>query len=298
MRNENAVVGTFRLDGMLQGPIPPDAGALETWAMTAKRQGLHFHLSSDGSAFSIVADPAIEKVSRLQGKDLGVLLQEALVALLSLLPREVRNRVYSTVRSEEFRQGEAVQSLFGVALDGSVTSEQRVQSIATEAPAAEISVAALRKAVIPALMVLLVGLFVSSFFVDYEGMISSARDRVVPLSVEEVILDQSALEQCVSLEFIGVDSSRDLLMFEVSRGEAWQEAQSSTPQQSLADWPNFLRHLAIHRQRVELDLYNKAGVRLETLEVPLTAITETRDSTKVSLHVRLKDRLAKIVARP
>ena len=49
------------------------------------------------------------------------------------------------------------------------------------------------------------------------------------------------------------------LKFEIPRVQLQQDALSSTTQQSLADCPSFLQHLAINCRRVELHLYNKEG---------------------------------------
>ena len=57
------VAGTFRLDGMIQGPLTEaePISDMQNWVETGKKQGLVFHLSIEGNSFSITADPAVQK---------------------------------------------------------------------------------------------------------------------------------------------------------------------------------------------------------------------------------------------
>ena len=72
--NGAPLAGTYRLDGMFQGPLGPDGPAetdLIAWTAATKARGLHFHLSLEGNSFSIVADPAVGKTSALPAVDLS-----------------------------------------------------------------------------------------------------------------------------------------------------------------------------------------------------------------------------------
>ena len=128
MSESSPVAGTFRLDGMLQGSLPPNrpvAGDMNAWAASAKASGLHFHLSIDGSNFSIVADPAVQKVSRLAKPDLETLLVDALDALLSSffidyrkLFTEARDRVVPLAKEEVTVDHSALGKFIEVELAG------------------------------------------------------------------------------------------------------------------------------------------------------------------------------------
>jgi len=153
--NERPVAGTFRLDGMLQGPLPPGHGTgdgIRAWAASAKKAGLHFHLSVDGGTYSLVADPAIRRSDLLGGKDLETLLSDALDALLDLLPPPTRAGSFSTVRSEEFRHGSVLRTLYSVGADGKMATEQRSADVETGQAPPEITPVSLRRAALPALV--------------------------------------------------------------------------------------------------------------------------------------------------
>jgi hypothetical protein len=300
MSESSPVAGTFRLDGMLQASLPPNrpvAGDMEAWTASAKASGLHFHLSIDGSNFSIVADPAVEKTSKLAKPDLETLLVDALDALLSFLPAPARPQAFSTIRSEEFRPGAAVQTLYTVGPDGAVASEQRTVDIDTEEAPPEITPASLQRAALPALVVLLVALLVSSFFIDYRKLFTEARDRVVPLAKEEVTVDHSALGKFIEVELAGVDNKRNALIFKLKRGPEWDRAFSSPPAESTTDWPAFMTQLAIHQRRLRIELFDKDGKTLSSGEMNLEALHQ-KETAEIAVYAKLRERLAKVVIRP
>jgi len=298
--NDAPIAGTFRLDGMIQGPLPPDlsvTGDIEAWILSARASGLVFHLRVDGPGFSIVTDPGIQATSRLAKPDLEALLSDALDGLLLLLPASCRGGVFSTVRSEEFRPGLALQTLFTVHPDGAVASEQRVVQIKTQEPHPEITAASLRRAALPALVVLLLILLASVFFIDYRKLFSEARDRVVPLAKEEVTVNQAALGKVVEVELAGIDHPHGALLFQLKRGSDWDRAHAAPPQDNPATWPDFLIRLAIHQSRLRIELYDKDDNNLGGGEISLDAI-QKKPSAQVTVVANLSERLARIVIRP
>jgi len=320
--NDTPVAGTFRLDGMIQGPLPPDipvTADIKAWVMSAKASGLNFHLSVDGGGFSIVTDPCVQATSRLAKPDLEALLCDALDALLTLLPLTCRGGVYSTVRSEEFRPGIALQTLFTAQSDGTFASEQRVVQVETQTPPPEITAASIRRAAVPALIVLILVLLGSMYFIDYHKLFSAARDRVVPLTKEEVTVNQTALGKAIEVELVGIDSAHNALLFQLKRGSDWNRALSSSPQvqghprqpewptwnralssppqETPANWPDFLMRLAIHQSRLRIELYDKDDKMLSSGELCLDPL-KAKPSAQVAVIVTLSERLAKIVIRP
>ena len=298
--NDAPVAGTYRLDGMIQGPLPPDrpvAEDLKAWILSARAMGLHFHLSMEGPGFSIITDPRVQPTYRLAQQDLETLLSDALGALLTLLPATCRGGVCSTVRSEEFRPGIAIQTIFMAQPDGTVASEQREVRIETQDPRPELTAASIRRVALPALIVLLVVLLGSMFFIDYRKLFSAARDRVVPLTRQEVTVNQSALGKVVEVELAGIDHPHSVLVFQIKRGSDWDRALASSPQEIPANWEDFLICLAIHQSRLRIELYDKDDNNLGVGEISLDAL-RAKPSAKVAVAANLSERLARIVARP
>jgi hypothetical protein len=298
--NGAPLAGTYRLDGMLQGPLGPDGPAdsdLIAWTAATKAGGLHFHLSLEGNSFSIVADPAIGKTSAIPAADLAAHLAGALENLIGLLPPASRPGAFSTVRSEEFRPGTAVQTVYMIRPTGAVAAEQRVVETATAAAPPEITARSLRRAALPALLLLMAGLFASSFFIDYRKLFTDARDQIAPLAKEEIILDTTALGGCVEVELAGIEPSRDSLVLRLKRGPRWNEAIQSTPAESSTGWPDFLARQAVHQRRLRVDFLSKDGKPLGSGEISLESL-HPGESGEVVVGARLAERLAKVVVRP
>lgn len=298
--NGAPLAGTYRLDGMLQGPLGPAGPAdsdLIAWTAAAKSEGLHFHLALEGNSFSIVADPAVRKTSALPAADLSAHLAAALGNLVCLLPESSRPGAFSTVRSEEFRPGSAVQTVYVIRPSGTVAAEQRVVETATTPAPPEITARSLRRAVLPALLALIAGLFASSFFIDYSKLFADARDQVAPLAIEEITLDTTALGGCVEAEITGIVPGRDTLKLRLKRGPRWSEAVQSTPAGSSTDWAVFLARQAVHQRRLRVDFLDKDGMPVGSAEISLESLHQ-RDDVEVAVVARLAERLAKVVVRP
>lgn len=298
--NGTPLAGTYRLDGMLQGPLGPAGPAdsdLVAWTAAAKAGGLHFHLALEGNSFSIVADPAAHKTSALPAADLAAHLAGALENLIGLLPETSRAGAFSTVRSEEFRPGSAVQTLYVIRPSGAVAAEQRVVETNTTPAPPEITPKSLRRAALPALLLLMAGLFASSFFIDYRKIFSNARDQIAPLAKEEITLDASALGGCVEVELTGIVPARDTLVLQMKRGPQWNEAIASMPASGSTDWPVFLARQAVHQRRLRVDFLNKEGKTVGSGEISLESLHQ-RDDVEVAVVARLAERLAKVVVRP
>lgn len=295
------LVGTFLIDGMLQGPLPPDTDVVddfETWVGSAKSKGLHLHLRVEGGSYSLVADPAIRKISTLNGDDLESLFTEVLQSLLDLLPLEIRVRAFSTLRSEEFRPGAAAQTLYAVGPDGEIQTEQRMVNVETGHAAPGITRASLRRIGLPALVALLLVLLVSIFFVDSRQLIGAARDRITPLKKDELVVRHEVATDILTLELIEVDRRKNTLVFRLSRGPGWSAAVEAGPADAMSmDWPEFITLLAIRHGRLRIALLDKDDRLLVSQEIDVRGLQE-RESIRIELVANPRDRIATVILQP
>lgn len=293
--------GTFRLDGMLQGPLPPDAdgiAGLEAWVAAIKSNGLHLHLRVEGGSYSLVADPAVRKTSTLKGDDLEPLLTDRLQTLLDRLPPDVRSRAFSTLRSEEFRPDTAVQTLYAVGPDGRIHAEQRTVDVETARAAPEITASSLRRVLLPGLVALLLVLFISSFFIDYRQLLGEARDQIAPLKKEELTIRQEIAAEILRFELVEVDRKKNALVFRITRGPGWAAAMEAAPADAVAmDWPDYITVLAIRHGRCRIALFNKDGEQLVSREVAVADLRE-KESIEIALVTTPRDRIATAVLQP
>ncbi len=294
------VAGTYRLDGMLQGSLPPVPGLakdFQAWIESAKSAGLHFHLSTDGPGFALVTDPAVRQTSRLASTDLAKLVGDALEAVVSLVPEESRRGLFSTVRSEEFRPGLAIQVVYAIRPDGKIAAQSREVAVDTANPPPELTAASLRKFLKPAIVLLLIALIASVFLVDYRKLFTSAKERVTPLTKEEVTLDLSAVGKLLEIELTGVDSTRSSLRFHMKRGADWERALAAPPQESLASWPEFAARLAVYQGRMGVEFLDKDGNLLGNGSIHLGGLHRKPD-LDVEMIANLPGRLSRIIIHP
>lgn len=296
--NGKPQAGTYRLDGMLQGPLAAEENELRAWADSAKAAGLLFHLRVEGGAFSFVADPAVRKSSGRKGGDLESVMTAGLNALLELLPPPQRTACFSTLRSEEFLPGAAVQTLYAVGPDGRIHSEQRTADIETAEAVPEITPASLRRAALPALVVLLLVLFVSTFFIDYRRLFSDARDRLVPLKKEEIVVRMETGGDFLAFELKAVDTKRNTLVFVLSRGSGWDAAMATSPAEATAaGWKEYTTLLAIRQGRLRITLTDKDAKPLVTREIDVRGLLEN-DRIEIAVIARPEERIASAVLQP
>lgn len=296
--NELPTNGTFRLDGMLQGSFPGDADTasdVQAWVGFAKAVGLFFHLRVEGGNYSLVADAAVRKISSLKGEDVESVIVDKLQALLDLLPPEMRSRSFSTIRSEEFREGTAVQTIYTVGRDGQISSEQRVVDIETAAAEPEITPASLRRAFLPTLVVITLTLFVSTFFIDYRRLITDARDRIMPLKEEELSLTQELAENYITFELNKLDHKKNILFFSLERGAKWEAAMESKPADSMEmDWKEFNTLMAIQKGRCRITFLDKKGKPLASREIDVRGLQEKK-KIEVRVAYNSDERISKAV---
>lgn len=291
--------GTYRLDGMLQGPLAAGGDhGLRAWAESAKAAGLHFHLRVEGGTFSFVADPVVRKSSGRKGGDLESVMAAGLNALLELLPPQQRGGCFSTLRSEEFLPGTAVRTLYPVGPDGRIHPEQRTADIDTAEAAPEITPASLRRAVLPALVALLLVLFVSTFFIDYRRLFSDARERLAPLKKEELAVRLETGGDFLAFDLKEVDTKRNTLVFVLSRGSGWAAAMAASPADASASgWKEYTTLLAIRQGRLRIGLHDKEGKLLVTREIDVRGLME-KESMEIAVVAHPEERIATVVLLP
>ena len=187
------VEGTIVLDGLIEGRLPDDEteAKLREWVRFAEGLKLPFHLETTDVGFSLLPD-----ARPLSAKSLGDApehaISQALEQLLTAFPENTRARIFSTLRSFEYRKSEEVQSVYAVSADGIVNVHSRTLEARTTAPPESMS----RKNI---MMLGLIGLVAAlalvgfaSFFVDIPGLVSRLLERASPLRAEKIAVDANA----------------------------------------------------------------------------------------------------------
>ncbi|KKL19207.1 hypothetical protein LCGC14_2467780, partial [marine sediment metagenome] len=114
--------GTLILDGLIEGRLPERAEPerlLREWVRSAGSAGLHFSLTFDGPNFSLLAEKTPIPVEDLAPNPPDR-ISAALEELLKAFDPKQRTGLFSTLRSTEYRKGEAVQVVYGIGAGGTV----------------------------------------------------------------------------------------------------------------------------------------------------------------------------------
>jgi hypothetical protein len=127
------VEGTFRVEGCRGPARHATAERIGAWAAEQAAAALHFALEVDGATFSLLPSREPVRAAALR-PDPGQRLEDALRALLTALPADVRGETYSTLHSIEVRPGQLVRCVYAVTPAGEVRREERIVAATTQAP--------------------------------------------------------------------------------------------------------------------------------------------------------------------
>ncbi|MBN1441610.1 MAG: hypothetical protein JXA90_02825 [Planctomycetes bacterium] len=221
-------VDTATLDGLIEGPVPPvpeGEKLLEQWVEFVRSHEMPFQLSVDGGSFSLLPEHG---PLALGGKDdLRERMQQAIEQLIQVFPDDLRGRVFSTVRSTEFRRGKRVESLF-ILSRGRVDVRSREVPWAGDAKSGARSLRGLPWMSIAAGSgVLLAALVVSLFFVDYRDVIRRRLSPYTRVDAERYEIDASALARYISVVETAPDERAEELEITIARAGAYPTTWSA-----------------------------------------------------------------------
>ncbi|MEZ5978569.1 MAG: hypothetical protein R3F34_10155 [Planctomycetota bacterium] len=131
-----AVSGRCRIEGLLEGPLPPVPGFreyLENWTRELERRGIAVVANVDGGRFDVFApelDVAIPRVGLSPTDSLADAVRE----LLDKVPDGERSRVHSTLRTVESGDGVETRTLLAVRSPGVLERVEDRVAVATAPP--------------------------------------------------------------------------------------------------------------------------------------------------------------------
>lgn len=280
------------LDGLVEGPVPPFPDGderLRAWVTLARSVKLDFDLSIEGAGFSLLAERT--PIAPGEFEDFTETVRQALEQLLSLFPRELRGRVFSTVRSTEERADKRVQAVYIVTPKG---IDARVRTLDPEKPpdggAARPRVS--RIAVIIPAAAALIAIVLTLSLVDVKGVWNAVVNRFVALSADDVEVDGAALSRYATLTKVGVDATGRRLVIEMARSAAFPKdlaAYRAEEARVLAE--GTLRDLRTLHDMVlggvvEVTYKNTRG---EAVGVELMNVRALQEKEKITLFLRIKD---------
>ncbi len=211
-----AQVGTYELDGLLEGPLGPDPAAkarLADWVRIAQKAGYAFSLEVEGTGFSLLAEESPKQAPSVE-TDMSEPLRDLLQQLVQSFPPDIWGQLFSTVRSVQYSEGMATQTVYQIHGDGTVEAQQRVVDAATTKPAAPLTTKDKVRMAITGLVILLAIFGLSSFFIDWGDQISKGLQKIAPVDAEEVDVDLGHFAAYIEVEKkdVGGKGDRTLIL--------------------------------------------------------------------------------------
>ncbi len=288
MNGQRKWVGTFVLDGMLQGRIPGGGGfeeGVEKWIALQKAKGLHYEYATDGNLFSLLpsGDPGRSAVFAPEG--VSAYLESSYQQLLEGIPASERMALFSTLRSVEYIEGSEIQTVYVLEQPGALRARQRTVDARTATPPPQPTPGSKLKlgligAGLAALLIL-----ATSYFVDLKKLIPSLYGGRI-WNTEEITLDAEAFRSVLVVEKIVHRSRSRALEVEISppAGEAVGEGDPQEP-----GWMEDLVRSSIRRKCIACLFYDEEGRLLHRVEIPIEIQFEgepLRDSFLIPLPYR------------
>jgi hypothetical protein len=216
------VEGTIILEGLIEGPMPPFPDArekLDRWARQVAGGAVLFSVQVEAGHFSALPsnEPLPVKAllqSENAGSDPSNVIADALSDLLRILPPPARSQVFSTLRTMEYRPSQEVQTLYAIGPDGRAVTRQQTVPAKTLAAEQPIHPRELVKRGGLGLLIAIVVLLVSSFFVDYRGLWRRFTGSVQPATVH---VNAGTFAPYFQLQITGFDRRNGTLLVKLTR---------------------------------------------------------------------------------
>lgn len=266
------VEGTFRLDGLLEGPLftEDDESYLKQFTEQARQDNIHFALSLQSNRFSLLADPHIQlrpthcaSIDTFVSKHLNRLLQ-------NYTPQEYQ-KLMSTVRSSDFTPGKETQTIYAIDSNGKICIEQRTIACETIPPAAPLTKRQKYIYGLSGIGIVILLLAISIFFVPYRKMGVAIVENLKPYNIER-LETTSVYEDFFSIENISRNTKLSCFIIICKKTDNFP----STKEELNAAWiqasqsmSNRLAIESLARQQIRCILYNEAGKIIRRLTLPI-----------------------------
>jgi hypothetical protein len=254
------IEGTIILDGLLQGRLPQGdveiAKKLRQWVEFMASLGLNFNLEIRDAAFNLLPDNTATGVKAL-GDPPEHAVEQAIVQLADLFKGHERSALFSTLRSNEFRPAEEVQTVYTV-IDGKVQTQSRTVPANTTAPIEPLSTKEQVKLGLIGGAIVIAFLGIALLFPGVRAMFGQVADIVKPLDASEIKIDPGPYVPYFSCALDDKESDRSAFVLLLKRTDQFpRDDQSLT---AAADAEHSLT------SRLALENLARGYVRLELFD--------------------------------
>ncbi|MFW6367193.1 MAG: hypothetical protein ACOC0L_00855 [bacterium] len=274
------VQGTYRIEGLIEGTLDDDEQEeqIRRWTEKCQARGFSFHMAVDGNAFSLLADET-PKSNPSANTPVDPSLRELLEELLAACLSDNAGELFSTLRSVEYHDGTALQTVYAINATGGLQAHQRTVPAQTSPPPPHSSWRN-RLPLIGGAAVLLAGLFlVSLLFVPYGRLVHALARSLTPINLEAVAVHPGAFAEHVKPNGLAQKHRTELVILYLKPSSSFphtpNQAQKQWTQQSELEQKLMIEALARRRIRCEFRNSENQWIGVQTCDlIPTQAPTE------------------------
>ena len=234
---------TYRLEGLIQGPLPPGPDGLSVIKkLTAdfNRNGLRLSACFDDSQFKLTAENVTRDTEEIHPLEVDLMVHHALEKLLAAYPTELRMQIFSTLRSREYRPDLEVQSVYLVIYPGQVKVERREVAAEVAPRPAPLSVKNQFAYIAAAVGILAFLGWASTSLVEYRDLGEQKLSTLRGTRVEDLRVDDKSLVGFVRIVETDIAKQPEsVIILTLRKGTKWPDDVTPLPPDSKGYTPAY-----------------------------------------------------------
>jgi hypothetical protein len=280
---------TYRLEGLIQGPLPPGPEGrvvIEKLAADFNRNGLRLTSLFDDCQFTLTAENVTRDTEEIHPLEVDLMVHHALEKLLGAYPQELRMQIFSTLRSREYRPNLEVQSIYLVIFPGQVKVERREVTAEVEPRPAPLSAKNQFGYLVAAVGILALLGWASTSLVEYRDLGEKKLSTLRGTRLEDLKVDDKSLIDFVRVVDVDLEKPpASFIVLTLRKGTKWPDDVTPLPPNSKGYTPAYraAHRAAIEDRQLTVVLRDDQG----TQTISKVSIREFFDDDKKEITVRI-----------
>ncbi len=300
--SSDKIEGTLVLDGLIQGRLPDDDSQVTTklreWVSFLNNLGIRFSLQTANATFSLLPETSAVSIQPLGHQPEGS-LQQALEQLAEIFPEPQRGQLFSTLRSNEYRKGEEVQTVYTI-VQGAVRQHSRTVEANTTPPPEPLSRQEKFKLGAVAAGIVVAVLALAMLIPGVRAMFGEVVDVMKPFHAEEIHVELGQYKKYFSMSIDDKQSNRTEWLVKLKRTNDFPVSAQQLDEAAKAVGDSVAARLALEsvaRGYVQADLFDAEDKYLATINLRIADLLK-KESIEGKVQVPQKTKPTRIVLIP
>ena len=282
------IEGIITIDGMIEGKMTLTqdlVGKLQEWINFSSSLDFEFSLEMGSNSFNILAEKKQISVKKF-GPDPAKKIMDTISELISVIPEEYKSRLFSTLRTIEYEPGLEIQTIYAILPDGKIECQTRTIKAKTTSFSHPVFRKHMRP-VITGVIVSLVLLFASSFFVNYSQLIKDFGNSLSSVKTDSIKINNELFSSFFFCEQIQWDEGREQIVLVLKRTDSFFTAISNL---KLSENENLEKNLIIEsitKGYIRCEIFNSEQIFLGFSFLRIKDLWQ-RDSIEAAFNLSLK----------